>query len=126
MLCGAIATSIHYGAMYLCIALLGCSPLTGTLSGAALGALCNYVLLYGYGYQSSQPHSAALPRFTVTAALAWLLNAGLFSGFHNLIQLGTWPAQLLTTGLVLCCNLLSYQYLVFRPVPSNSDQWGNP
>lgn len=104
-LIGAVGTSAHYAAMALLLT-FGVAGLPATLTGSALGAWVNYLLLRrAYGAEPGT-HLRTGPRFLMTAALSWLLNGLLFGLLHVNLGVAAWPAQILVTLLVFGVGFL--------------------
>ena len=82
------------------------------MCGAALGAICNYVLNYHFNFRSTRRHREALPRFLAMAGIGIALNGFIVAalskaGLHYLL------AQATATVLVLSMNFLVSRTWIF-------------
>ncbi len=109
---GAVGTAAHYLTLGLLVH-AGWHATLATCVGAVAGALVNYGLNYRYTFHSWRPHRIAMSRFGAIAAIGWLLNGVVFALLHQGARLPLWPAQLLTTALVLAWNFAGNRWWTF-------------
>jgi putative flippase GtrA len=112
---GACGTVTHYATLIAGVS-LGTDPLVASALGWTFGAVVNYSLNYRFTFRSGLSHREAAPRFAVVAATGLVLNTllmavGLRLGLYYLV------AQVVATGLVLCCNFLLSRVWAFRERP---------
>jgi putative flippase GtrA len=115
---GACGTVTHYATLIAGVS-LGIDPVAASALGWTLGAVVNYSLNYRFTFRSGLSHREAAPRFAVVAAIGLLLNTLLMAtfirmGLHYLI------AQVIATGVVLCCNFLLSRVWAFRERPRSA------
>ncbi|MGB1458090.1 GtrA family protein [Spongiibacter marinus] len=109
---GGAATAVHYAAMT-ALVLAGIDPNLATATGAILGAIANYFLLFHWAFNSTRSHRQSVPRYLLVCATGWTLNLLFFYSAHNLMQLPVPVAQLFSTAVVCLSNYLLYRRAVF-------------
>ncbi|WP_322042750.1 GtrA family protein [Paraburkholderia sp. J67] len=98
---GAVGTLAQYAVLVGAVDLRVAGPVAGSVAGAVVGAVVNYALNYRITFKSNARHTAALPKFAMTAGAGILVNALVMAcltgpvGIHYLI------AQLIATAVVL-------------------------
>ncbi len=104
---GAIGTLFHFATLSACVELAGASPVMGSIAGASVGALVNYVLNYHMTFASQQSHRVTLPRFLAVAAFGVALNGAIVklaterAGVHYLVAQAIATVIVLGSGFVL-------------------------
>jgi putative flippase GtrA len=111
---GGIATASHYAVTIAAVELLGAPPLAASAGGFAVGAAVKYFLNYFVAFRSGERHGVALPRFALTLAALFALNAGIFTLFQQVVGLHYMVAQVLTTILLIPPGYLLSRLWVFR------------
>jgi len=111
-LIGALGTAMHYALLIALVQLLAVHEGIAAMCGAALGAICNYVLNYHFNFRSTRRHREALPRFLAMAGIGIALNGFIVAalskaGLHYLL------AQATATVLVLSMNFLVSRTWIF-------------
>lgn len=104
----------HYSVLIALVQLLGVNPVLGSVSGALLGGLVNYVLNYRFTFYSTNPHASTVPRFVTVALIGMLLNALFMWICVQLLALHYLVAQVLTTGLVFLWSYNAARLWTFR------------
>lgn len=104
LLCGALATAIHYAAFGVLLAAgQGAGP--AALAAAALGAVTGYAANRRWTFGSGAAHRRAAPRY---AAVAGVTMLGHGAGVGLLAPLtGPWAAQLALTAVT---TLLGWRF----------------
>lgn len=98
---GAIGTVAHYAVLTATVELAKATPTVGTVAGASVGALVNYVLNYNLTFASNQPHRTTLPRFIAVALLGIALSGLVVKFCVEGAHLHYLLAQLVATVVVL-------------------------
>jgi putative flippase GtrA len=90
------------------------NPLLASVCGYIVGAIVKYLLNYFVAFQSKEPHTEALIRFSGSIGLLFVGNAVLFLVFHDLMELHYMAAQVATTLLLIPAGYLINSVWVFR------------
>jgi len=98
---GAIGTVAHYAVLTATVEFAKATPTVGTVAGASVGALVNYVLNYNLTFASNQPHRTTLPRFIAVALLGIALSGMVVKFCVEGAHLHYLLAQLVATVVVL-------------------------
>jgi putative flippase GtrA len=109
---GVLAVAVHYGLMALLLR-AGATPLMATCGGFLGGAVTRFFTAYFHVFAPLQPVRFAVPRFVVTLAAQFVLNALLFELLMG-AGLGVWLAQVSATVLLTFVNYVVYRLWVFR------------
>jgi putative flippase GtrA len=109
---GVLAVAVHYVLMALVLR-AGATPLMATCGGFVGGAITRFFTAYFHVFAPSQSVKFAIPRFVVTLAAQFLLNALLFDALMR-AGLSVWVAQIIATVLLTFVNYLAYRLWVFR------------
>jgi alpha-1,2-mannosyltransferase len=110
---GATGTAAHYATLIAAVS-LGLGPVIASAIGCTVGATVNYVLNYHVTFRSRLAHRHSAPRFALIAVASLLLNTLLMAvgvlglGLHYLV------AQIVATGVVLCCNFVLSRIWAFN------------
>jgi putative flippase GtrA len=110
---GMVAAIVHYGLLIGFVELAGWRPVPATLLGYIGGGVVSYWLNRGLTYQSERPHQEAGWRFAVVAAVGFVLTYGTMHMLVDGWALPYFPAQLLTTALVLVWSFLGHKLWTF-------------
>jgi putative flippase GtrA len=111
---GAMSTAVQYLVLWGCVeANWLAAPLASGL-GYALGAAIHYCLSYFFIFNSNRAHTQSIRRFVIMVAIGWTLTVSLMLLFNKKLDWYYWPAQLLTTLLVLFWNFLVSRWWVFK------------
>lgn len=114
---GLVAALVHYGLLVSLVEGYRLDPVRAALAGYVAGGIVSYLLNRRLTYASERPHREATWRFAIVAAigfgLTWLFMALLVRG----LEMPYFPAQLLTTGIVLFWSFLVHRFWTFREPP---------
>lgn len=111
-LTGLGAVAAHYLVMLFGME-AGLRALAATSIGFLVGAAVRFGLSYTTVFVPSSSALDAAPKFVVVVALQAILNVSLLAGFMA-SGVTTWPAQILTTGVLTLGTYLAYRGWVFR------------
>src|SRR4051812_9397135 len=115
---GAIATATHFACLALLVEGRLLDPVPASCLGAAAGAVVSYCLNYRFTFRSSQQHRVAIPRFVITAAIAFALNGAILAAIMWASTLHYLAAQALTTLAVMTVTYATARWWIF---PSSHD-----
>jgi putative flippase GtrA len=110
---GVVAAIVHYGLLIGFVELAGWRPVPATLVGYIGGGVMSYWLNRGLTYQSDRPHEEAGWRFAAVAAVGFCLTYGAMHILVDRWALPYFPAQLLTTGIVLVWSFVAHKLWTF-------------
>ncbi len=110
---GLAATATHYVVMIVLINQLRLPEVAASSIGFLAGACVKYPLNYWAVFASEQEHRVAIPRFVVSLAIGFGLNALLFAVLLRALDAHYMVSQVLTTGTVLFVNYLLARYWIF-------------
>jgi putative flippase GtrA len=110
---GFAATGTHYAVMVALIAWAGSPEVLASSIGFLAGACVKYPLNYWSVFASRQRHRVAMPRFVLSLAVSFALNAALFAFLLRVLDVHYMVSQVLTTGVVLFVNYLLARYWIF-------------
>ena len=110
---GLVAAVVHYSTLVAGVELLGFRPVPATLAGYVLGGIVSYVLNRRHTYRSDRPHDQAGWRFAVVAGVGFVLTLGLMTLFVDRWALPYFPAQIVTTGIVLLWSFFAHKFWTF-------------
>ncbi|HEX8166895.1 MAG TPA: GtrA family protein [Beijerinckiaceae bacterium] len=115
---GLVAAAVHFGLLVGLVELAGVRPVPATLVGYVTATIVSYLLNRRLTYASDRPHAEAAWRFAVVAGIGFLITWALMALFIRLVG-PTWyfPAQMLTTGIVLFWHFLGHKLWTFRQAP---------
>jgi len=108
---GVIATAAHYVVMWFALT-LQLWPVLATTIGFSAGATTRFFFSYFHIFEPERDMIKALPHFVLALSLQMVLNAALLALFLTVTTL-IWPAQVLTTLLLVVFNFLVYKFWVF-------------
>jgi len=114
---GLVAAIAHYSVLVGGVEGFGVAPVPATLAGYVLGGIVSYILNRRHTYRSDRPHEEAGWRFAVVAAVGFGLTYLFMSLFVNRWTLPYFPAQILTTGIVLVWSFFAHKYWSFSGGP---------
>ena len=110
---GLAATATHYVVMVVLINQLRLPEVAASSIGFLAGACVKYPLNYWAVFSSEQEHRVAIPRFIISLAIGFALNALLFAILLRALDVHYMVSQVLTTGTVLFVNYLLARYWIF-------------
>ena len=110
---GFAATATHYVVMVVLINQLRLPEVVASSIGFLAGACVKYPLNYWAVFASEQAHHVAIPRFIISLAIGFALNALLFAILLRALDVHYMVSQVLTTGTVLFVNYLLARYWIF-------------
>lgn len=110
---GVMAAVVHYGLLIGLVELGGLPPVPATLAGYIGGGIVSYLLNRRHTYESDRPHGEATWRFAIVAFVGFLLTGLLMHGFVDRLGAPYLPAQLVTTGVVMCWSFLAHKLWTF-------------
>ena len=105
--------AIAIGATFL-LPILATSKVTDTAGETQLQpSIVSYVLNRRHTYRSDRPHDQAGWRFAVVAGVGFVLTLGLMTLFVDRWALPYFPAQIVTTGIVLLWSFFAHKFWTF-------------
>jgi putative flippase GtrA len=117
---GLVAAFVHFGVLVGLVENFRIPPVPATLAGYVTAAIVSYILNRRLTYASDRPHAEATWRFAVVAGIGFLLTGGLMALFVCLFgQAYYFPAQIVTTGIVLFWHFLAHKLWTFRTPPTS-------
>ena len=115
---GLVAAFVHFGVLVGLVERFGVPPVPATLAGYVTAAVVSYILNRRLTYASDRPHAEATWRFAVVAGIGFLLTWALMELFIRLLgEAYYFPAQVVTTGIVLFWHFLGHKLWTFRAPP---------
>ncbi len=112
-LVGGFATGIQYLVLILLVQQMGSGPVAASAVGFIVSAFANYIINYHYTFGSSQPHFAAMAKFSVLASVGLLLNSLIMAALVR-FELHYLAAQAAATVTVLLWNFTGNSLWTFR------------
>ncbi len=110
---GLLATAAHYVVMVTLVQWAGWPEVLSSSMGFITGACVKYPLNYWGVFASEQAHGVAVPRFVLSLAIAFVLNAALLAILLRALDVHYMVSQVLTTGAVLFVNYLLARHWIF-------------
>jgi putative flippase GtrA len=110
---GLVATGTHYVVMVILVSRFALPEVVASSIGFIAGACVKYPLNYWAVFASGERHAAAIPKFVLSLAIGFVLNAVLFAILLRALDVHYMVSQVLTTGLVLFVNYLLARWWVF-------------
>ena len=110
---GLAATGTHYVVMVLLVSQAQLPEVVASSIGFLAGACVKYPLNYWGVFASEQSHGVAIPRFIISLAIGFALNALVFALLLRALDVHYMVSQVLTTGMVLFVNYLLARYWIF-------------
>lgn len=110
---GLAATASHYVTMVILINQLQIPEVVASSIGFVVGACVKYPLNYWAVFASGERHGVAIPRYVMSLAVAFVLNAVMFAVLLRMLDVHYMVSQVLTTGTVLFVNYLLARYWIF-------------
>ena len=112
---GLVAAFVHFGVLVGLVETVGVRPVPATLAGYLTATVVSYILNRRLTYASDRPHAEAAWRFAVVAGIGFVLTGALMALFIRLVGPAYYfPAQVLTTGIVLFWHFLGHKLWTFR------------
>jgi putative flippase GtrA len=119
---GVVATATHYGVMVALVTSANSPEVVASCVGFLAGACVKYPLNYWAVFASEQQHRVAVPRFVLSLAVGFVLNALLLAFLLRMLDVHYMVSQVLTTGVVLFVNYLLARHWVFLPRAGSDEQ----
>jgi putative flippase GtrA len=119
---GVVATATHYAVMVALVTWANFPEVVASCVGFLAGACVKYPLNYWAVFASEQQHRVAVPRFVLSLAVGFVLNALLLAILLRVLDVHYMVSQVLTTGVVLFVNYLLARYWVFLPRAGSDEQ----
>ena len=117
---GLVAAFVHFGILVGLVELFGVRPVPATLTGYISATVVSYILNRRLTYASDRPHAEAAWRFCVVAGIGFMLTWALMALFIRLAGPAWYfPAQVLTTGIVLFWHFIGHKLWTFRTPPAS-------
>jgi len=91
----------------------GWRAVPATLVGYVAGGVVSYLLNRRHTFASDRPHAEAGWRFALVAAVGFCLTWGFMHVFVDRFALPYFPAQLVTTGIVLVWSFVANRFWTF-------------
>jgi putative flippase GtrA len=110
---GLAATGTHYVVMVVIINQAMLPEVIASCIGFLAGACVKYPLNYWAVFSSEQRHAVAIPRYVMSLAIGFVLNAAIFAILLRVLDVHYMVSQVLTTGAVLVVNYLLARYWIF-------------
>ena len=110
---GLAATASHYVVMVVLVSHYELPEVVASSIGFVVGACVKYPLNYWAVFDSGERHGVAIPRFVLSLAIAFVMNAVLFAILLRALDVHYMVSQVLTTGAVLLVNYLLARYWIF-------------
>lgn len=110
---GAVSTVAHYAVLIGFVQLMSTDAILASVFGFCTGAVVNYLVNYHYTFDSSQPHTATLPRFIGVALVGVTLNTAAMSVQIKTLGLHYLVAQVLATVVVVLWNFAGNKLWTF-------------
>jgi len=110
---GLAAALVHYGLLVALVEGGGAHPVPATLAGYVAGGLVSYALNRRHTYESTRPHREATWRFAVVAGVGFLLTWGFMHVFVEWLAAPYFPAQVVTTGIVMLWSFIAHKIWTF-------------
>jgi putative flippase GtrA len=112
---GLVAAFVHFGLLVGLVEIFGVRPVPATLAGYVTATVVSYLLNRRLTYASDRPHAEAAWRFAVVAGIGFLLTWILMALFTHIVgPTYYFPAQIVTTGIVLFWHFLGHKLWTFR------------
>lgn len=115
---GLAAAIVHYGLLVSLVEGYRMEAVRATLVGYIGGGLVSYVLNRRHTYASDRPHREAGWRFALVALVGFGLTWAFMALFVRVLGAPYFPAQIVTTGIVLVWSFLAHKLWTFREPPA--------
>ncbi len=115
---GLAAAIAHYGLLVSLVEGYRMEAVRATLVGYIGGGLVSYVLNRRHTYASDRPHREAGWRFALVALVGFGLTWAFMALFVRVLGAPYFPAQIVTTGIVLVWSFLAHKLWTFREPPA--------
>lgn len=112
-LVGVAASIGHYGTLIALVETRTAGAVAAALAGFIVGGVISYVLNRRFTFASERSHKGAVPRFTIIAAVAFLMTGALMHAFTTWWGIHYIVAQLVTTGIVLVWTFFANRFWTF-------------
>jgi putative flippase GtrA len=111
---GVVASLAHYAVLGVLVEAAGMRASLAALIGFTVGGIVSYLLNRRYTFDSARSHGAAVPRFALVAAVAFVLTGLLMEAFTTHLGLHWLVAQVVTTLIVLIWTFAGNRFWTFR------------
>ncbi len=119
---GLVAAFVHFGVLVGLVEMFGVRPVPATLAGYLTATVVSYILNRRLTYASDRPQAEAAWRFCVVAGIGFLLTGLLMALFIRIAGPAYYfPAQVLTTGIVLFWHFVGHKLWTFRASPPEEE-----
>ncbi|ALK08666.1 GtrA family protein [Blastochloris viridis] len=111
---GVVASIAHYAVLAVLVEGAAVRASLAALAGFTVGGIVSYLLNRRYTFDSARSHGAAVPRFALVAAGAFVLTGLLMEAFTAHFGLHWLVAQVITTLIVLIWTFVGNRFWTFR------------
>ena len=112
---GVTGTIIYYAALWTMVEWMAWQVMLATSIAFVLVTLQNYLLHYGWTFESDRPHVAALPRFVAMNAGGFCLNWSVMFAGVRVAEFNYLAVQGVAIAVVIAWNVtLSYFWIFAR------------
>jgi putative flippase GtrA len=111
---GVVASLAHYAVLGVLVEAAAMRASLAALIGFTVGGVVSYLLNRRFTFDSARSHGAAVPRFALVAAVAFVLTGLLMEAFTARLGLHWLPAQVVTTLIVLIWTFAGNRFWTFR------------
>jgi len=111
---GAVATGAQYLVLVILVEAFHMDPVLSSAIGFITSSCLNYYLNYTYTYNSTLPHSKAVPKFFITVLAGLVINTGCMFIMVSKMHLYYIVAQIVATGITLLWNFSIHSLWSFK------------
>ena len=111
---GAVATAAQYLVLVILVEAFRMDPVLSSAIGFIISSCLNYYLNYTYTYNSTSPHSVALPKFFTTVLAGLVINTGCMFIMVSKMHFYYIVAQVVATGITLLWNFSIHSLWSFK------------
>lgn len=119
LMVGAVNTIAGFAVIVFCLEFLDLGPVAANAIGFAAGIVLSFLLNRSFAFRSSVPIASGLARFAAVAGAGYLLNLAVLLAGPRVLQLGTYPAQILGVSTYVLVVFFASRGLVFRQSAAN-------
>ena len=110
---GVLAAVAHYGVLGVLVEAFAVRPSLAALAGFVAGGIVSYFFNRRWTFDSARSHTAAVPRFAIVAAVAFVLTGLLMEVLTARVGLHWLLAQLVTTAVTLVWTFFANRLWTF-------------